>query len=77
MRSVLEKRFPPDTATEAFEHFIRVGFSGALTRNSEEKYVYCYNCDPRLIDKLRQRSGSENEFVAINLAFAAGLTCFE
>ena len=60
---------------EIVDLFFWFAVLGASSPNGEEKYIYDYRYDQKLISKMRSRSDGQDEIMYINQAFSEGLDC--
>lgn len=62
---------------EIVDLFFWFAVLGASSPSGEEKYIYDYRYDRKLISKMRARALGENEEIFINEAFSEGLDCVD
>jgi hypothetical protein len=66
-----------DYVDEIIDLFFWFAVLGASSPNGEEKYIYDYRYDRKLISKMRARANGDDEKIFINQAFSEGLDCVD
>ncbi|WP_133176247.1 P-loop ATPase, Sll1717 family [Pelagivirga sediminicola] len=77
IKDALTKEGYGDHLDEIVDLFFWFAVLGASSPNGEEKYIYDYRYDQKLISKMRARADGDEEEIFINHAFAEGLDCVD